>query len=181
MHDRMILKQFLMPVSIHDYHKHGDMSPELQLICRMSRPSRRKTGHEAKWQRNRYTKYLPAKKRSLRRLCFHRCLSLVQGVCLPLVSGGVCFWFRGCLPLVLGGCHTPWVDSPPGRHPPGQTLPGQDTPTGRHPQSLPSVCWDIQPPCPVHAGIHPLPLPSVCWDTVNKRAVRIPLECILVT
>ena len=24
-------------------------------------------------------------------------------------------------------------------------------------------------------------LPSACWDTVNKRAVRIPLECILVT
>ena len=43
----------------------------------------------------------------------------------------------------------------------------------------------------LHAGIHPLgpeadlpgqtdtPL-SACWDTVNKRAVRITLECILV-
>ena len=50
------------------------------------------------------------------------------------------------------------------------------------------------PPCPVHAGIHTHPLPSACWDThplpsecwdtvkllLNKRAVRIPLECILV-
>ena len=44
---------------------------------------------------------------------------------------------------------------------------------------------------PLHAGIHPpgrhpppdrhpLPLRSVCWDTVNKRVLRIPLECILV-
>ena len=80
---------------------------------------------------------------------------------------------------------------PPGRHPqadtprqtspladtPRQTPPGQtpqadtpwaDTPLARHP-----------PPHPVHAGIYTL-LPSTCWDTVNKRAVRIPLECILV-
>ena len=44
---------------------------------------------------------------------------------------------------------------------------------------------------PLHAGIHlpwtrgrhPSPwadTPSACWDTVNKRAVRIPLEFILV-
>ena len=43
---------------------------------------------------------------------------------------------------------------------------------------------------PMHVGIHPpwagtppgryTPLFSACWDTVNKRAVRIPLECILV-
>ena len=33
---------------------------------------------------------------------------------------------------------------------------------------------------PMHAGIHTPPLPSGCWDTVNKRAVRILLECILV-
>ena len=38
----------------------------------------------------------------------------------------------------------------------------------------------------LHAGIHTdtphgrPPLHSACWDTVNKRAVRIPLECILV-
>ena len=47
--------------------------------------------------------------------------------------------------------------NPPGRHPPGQTLPLGQTPPprgqthlpGRHP--LPSACWDTQ--CPVHAGI----------------------------
>ena len=45
---------------------------------------------------------------------------------------------------------------------------------------------------PLHAGIHPswdqrqtppwvdIPLHSACWDMVNKRVVRIPLECILV-
>ena len=37
---------------------------------------------------------------------------------------------------------------------------------------------------PLHAGIHPpgqtTPPPSACWDAVNKRAVRIPLECNLV-
>ena len=44
--------------------------------------------------------------------------------------------------------------------PPGQTPPRT---RGRHPP-----------------GRHP-PYPrSACWDTVNKRAVRIPLECILV-
>ena len=41
----------------------------------------------------------------------------------------------------------------PGRHPPGRHTP----PLGRH-----------------------TPLSSACCDTVNKRAVRIPLECILI-
>ena len=56
----------------------------------------------------------------------------------------------------------PQADSPPGQTPPTQCMLGY-TP----------------PPCPVHAGIH-TPLPSACWDTVNKRSVRILLECILV-
>ena len=60
--------------------------------------------------------------------------------------------------ILSTGDTPPWADTPQA-DPPGQTpLPGQ-TP-------------------PVHAEIHPPP--SVCWDTVNKRAVRIPLECILV-
>ena len=54
-----------------------------------------------------------------------------------------------------GVCQSPRADTP------------QQTPPSRH------------PPRPVHAGMHP-PLPSACWDTVNKRVVRIPLECILV-
>ena len=58
------------------------------------------------------------------------------------------------------GHTTPWADtSPLGRHTPGrQPSPGQRTPSGQT-----------------------LPLCSVCWDAVNKRAVRIPLECFLVT
>ena len=83
-----------------------------------------------------------ARKRSLRRLCFHRCLSTGGGGGLPLV-------LRGCLP------HPPWADTPLGRRPHVDTF-----------------------PCPVHTGIHPPP--SACWDAVNKRAIRIPLEWILV-
>ena len=63
-----------------------------------------------------------------------------------------------------GVCHTPpWTD------PPGQTPPWP-------------VHAGIHPPCSVHAGMgYTYPsLPSACSDTVNKRAVRIPLECILV-
>ena len=47
-----------------------------------------------------------------------------------------------------------------GRHPPPTDTPGQ-TP-------LPSTCWDTHP------------LHSACWDTVNKRAVGILMDCILV-
>ena len=106
-----------------------------------------------------------------------------------------------------GGIHPLWDQRqtrPLGRHPPAQCILGNTHPpcpvhAGIHTPSLPSACWDTHIPCPVHVGIHtPLPsacrdtypLPSACWDThplcnacwdtVNKRAVRIPLECILV-
>ena len=58
--------------------------------------------------------------------------------------------------------------TPLGKHPPGQTPPGQTPPWWANTLPLPSACWDT------HS------LPSAYWDTVNKRAVRIPLECILV-
>ena len=89
---------------------------------------------------------------NLRRLYFHRCLSVHRGV-------GVC----------------------------------------------PKACWDTHPPLPRQVPfwqVHPLagtplplgrytpgrylppsrytPLRSACWNMVNKRAVCIPLECILV-
>ena len=60
------------------------------------------------------------------------------------------------------------------------------TPLGRHPQCMLGYTPSTQcmlgytPPYPVHAGIHTT-LPSACWDMVNKRAVRILLECILVS
>ena len=119
---------------------------------------------------------ITARKRSLRRLCFHRCLSVHRGMSAH---------------CMLGCIH------PLGRHSPRQTPPQADTPqadtpacpvhAGIHP--LPSACLDTHP-CPVHAGIHPPcsvyeeihdPLHSAFWDIVNKWAVCIPLECILVS
>ena len=70
----------------------------------------------------------------------------------------------GCLPQCMLGYN------PPGRHPPGQTLPlGQtppwaDTPPGQTPP-CPVHAGIHTHPCPVHAGIHAAPLPSACWDT----------------
>ena len=86
------------------------------------------------------------------------------GVCLSTGDGG-----GGCLLLVPGRClplvvgrgylpHTPLGrpgQTPPGRHPPGRY------PPGRHPQA-------------------DTPHPRILRDTVNKWAVGIPLECILV-
>ena len=105
-----------------------------------------------------------ARKRSLRRLCFHRCLSVHREGCLSLVLG------RG-----VSATHTP-RQTLPGQRPPGKTPPGRH-PLDRH--HLGKHPLGQTPLCPVHVGIH-TPLPSACWDTVNKWAVRIPLECILV-
>ena len=100
---------------------------------------------------------ISTRKRSLGRLCFYRC------VCL--FTGGVS------------------VTYPLGRHHPGQTLTLGQTPPCKHPlgRTPPGRQSPGQtaPPCPVHAGIPTPLLPSACWDTVNKRAVRISLECIL--
>ena len=73
-------------------------------------------------------------------------------------------------------CHTPAGRHPTGKTPPwADTLsadtpqadtPGQTTPLGRHPQA------DTPRQTPL--------LRSACWDMVNKRAVCILLECILV-
>ena len=88
----------------------------------------------------------------------------------------------GCL-LLVSGRHpprqTPPRQTPPGRHLPGQTTIGQTPPPpGRHPTSgqtpLGRHPWADIP----HLG--DTPLRSACWDTVNKRAVRIPVEYILV-
>ena len=97
---------------------------------------------------------ITARKRSLRKLCFHRCLSVHRrGVCpiacwdTPLPQAHP----QADTPL---GRHPPWADNPPWEdNPHGQTTPLADTPL----------------------------LHSACWDTVNKRSVHIPLECILVS
>ena len=72
--------------------------------------------------------FITARNRGLRRLCFHRCLSVHRG----------CGW--GVCPNACWDT-PPWAGTPPGRYT--------------------TLC-------------------SACWDTVNKRAVCIPLECILV-
>ena len=76
-------------------------------------------------------------------------------VCEGYVFTDVCLSTGGVCPIAC------WIPSPPHRHP--QT----DTPLGRHPLGQTPPWADT-------------PLSSACWDTVNKRAVRIPLECILV-
>ena len=92
---------------------------------------------------------------------FYTCLSVIlfrgMGWCLPLVPG----W---CLP-------SPWADTHPlGRHSPG-----------RHPlgRLSPAQCMLGYTPL-AQCMLGYTPLLSACWDTVNKRALRIPLECILV-
>ena len=65
---------------------------------------------------------ITACKRSLRRLCFHRCLSIHSGK-------------GGCLPHCMLGYTPPWAD-----------IPHADTPLGRHPRAdtppLHGTCWD---------------------------------------
>ena len=64
----------------------------------------------------------------------------------------VCLWGVSATPPTRQTL--PYIDTPLGRHPPGRHPPA-DTPLDRHPR-------------------------GVLWDMVNKQAVRIQLECILV-
>ena len=92
----------------------------------------------------------------------------------------------GCLPAPWADT-LPWADPPgrhtPGRHPLGRHPPGQTSPLGRHPPWADTphaqTCWDTPTPAQCMLGYTPL-LRRACWDTVNKRAVSILLECILV-
>ena len=91
--------------------------------------------------------------------------------------------------------HTGVSATPPGRHhPSGQTLPRADTPwadtpLGIHPlwvdtpwaDTSPAQCMLGYTHTPAQCMLGYTPLCSACWDTVNKWAVCIPLECILVT
>ena len=109
--------------------------------------------------------FISARKRSLQRLRFHRCLSVHEGG-------------RGCGRHPLRQAHPPWAGTPPGqvhlpgRHPTRQVPPGQVHPVGRYPRAgTPPLPGQVHPPS--RAGTPP-------WQTFNKRAVRILLECILV-
>ena len=66
--------------------------------------------------------HITTHKRSLRRLCFHRCLSVHRSVSAPLHAG-----IHTPSPRTRGR-HPPWADTP---H--GQTTPWADNPLSRHP------------------------------------------------
>ena len=96
---------------------------------------------------------------SSRRLCFHSSLSVHRRVSAPLHAGihppGQTASGQTASGQTPPRQTPPWTDTPQAdttlsRHPPRQTPPGRP----------PSLC-------------------SACWDTVNKRAIRIPLEGIL--
>ena len=76
---------------------------------------------------------ITARKRSLGRLCFHRCLSVHRG-CLP-------HCMLGYTPPAPG----PEADTPVGKHLPGKTRPWVNTPW----TDIPGA----ETPCSVHAGI----------------------------
>ena len=104
---------------------------------------------------------ITARKRSLRRLCYHRYLSVHGGgVSTPLHAG-----------IHPPGADTPWEltpNTPLGadtRHPPGS----RHTPRSRHPPEQTFPPRADTPPAQCMLG-----------DTGNKRTVRILLKCILV-
>ena len=112
-------------------------------------------------EKNGYNSWIgiTARKRSLRKLCFHMCLSVHRGGCPPVGLGGLPH------PLPLGR-------HPPGRHPPGQTPQGKHHPGQTSPGQT--------SPCPVHAGIH---TPIQCMLGYGQQVGgthHITLECILV-
>ena len=79
----------------------------------------------------------------------------------------------------LGGyCHTLPGQTPPSQTPHMQTPPGQTLP-GRHPTGQTEMCMPGYTPS-AQCMMGYTPLLSACWDVVNKWAVHIPLECILV-
>ena len=116
-----------------------------------------------------------ARKRSLRRLCFYRCLSVHGGGACVVAPGGHAWLFRGACVVVLGGMHGcskghAWL-----------LQGGMCGCSGGCAWLLPGGHVWLLPggACVVALGGH-------VWDTtryrdtINERAVRILLECILV-
>ena len=86
-----------------------------------------------------------ARKRGLRRLCFHMCLSVHRG--------SVCLWSWGRC-----GDRHPQADTPLGRHPPGQTPLGKTSPAdspGRHLPQADTSPRQTPPPGRHPPGRHP--------------------------
>ena len=86
-----------------------------------------------------------ARKQSLRRLCFHRCLSVCQGASAPLHARVHTPWAD------TPWADTPWADTPlgrysPGRHPPVQCMLGYGQQAGgKHPTGMHSCFVDAKP------------------------------------
>ena len=102
------------------------------------------------------------------------CSTFPKGTYLPSANevwGRVIFLHLSVI-LFTGG--VPGQVHPPGRYPPGQV----------HPPGSQYTPWQVPPPGKYTPWqVHPLgryPPNSACWVMVNKRAVRILLECILV-
>ena len=114
--------------------------------------------------------FITARKRSLRRLCFYRCLSFIL-----FTGGGV----------GIPACNGPTVYKqvpPRTRYTPTGTRQVHPPRTRYTPGTTP-LLWDqVHPPgtTPPRPGTPP-PRRSRVRHTVNARALRILLECILVT
>ena len=126
--------------------------------------------------------YFTARKRSLRRLCFYTCLSVIL-----FTRGGVPGQVHPLGKYTSISRYTPQEGTPPSQgtplrqvHLPGQVLPWAGTSPGQvHPtpgQVHPHPWTGTIPPW---AGT-PTTEQCMLGDTGNKRAVRILLECILV-
>ena len=92
------------------------------------------------------------------------------------VHGGGVSAQGGCVyPSMQWGRHPPWADTP---------VPWADTPAqcmlGYTPSPAQCMLGYTHTPAQYMLGYPPPHKHSACWDTVNKRVVRIPLECILV-
>ena len=119
------------------------------------------------------THLITARKRSLRRLCFY------TSVCPQVCGGGACVagghaWWGACVvgACVVGGVHGRGGVHGGGRAWQGGGIHGNWTSLNMH-LVLVTVAdpWgDMAPLCPQ----------QILRDTVNERAVRILLECILV-
>ena len=75
-----------------------------------------------------------------------------------------------------------WDTHPPWQTPPGQTSPSDQTPPWADTPSWADTPWTHSPgqTSPAQCMLGYTPLHSAGWDTVNKRAIRILLECRLV-
>ena len=97
---------------------------------------------------------ITACKRSLRRLCFHRCLSVHRGVSAPLHAG-----------IHPPPADTPQADTPPRQTSPQADTPRADTPSGQTP--LPAqwmLGYDQQAD-----GTHPIGIHSCCWLKLPRK------------